>query len=238
MRIGGVSSANNTADILTKTLQPPLHAKHCAPLHILNPTVQNTYPTLHTTSMAVFATKVSNQTNTTPTQPDNKEVKKQKRKAKKQRQRERNYRLIAHARQITKRHHNLTNHETANLTTTLSAYKLTSHTETPRLRHRPLHGQRVLETRPKGHHPMLPATPPRQSRHEQQMLHREQPFLALQDAPLPIDDRFWRSRRQLTQTHSRAANKISSMHWTSSGVAQVSAMVRLRKKDIVKQMHT
>ena len=27
MRIGGVSSINNTADILTKTLQPPLHAK-------------------------------------------------------------------------------------------------------------------------------------------------------------------------------------------------------------------
>ncbi len=39
MRIGRVSSANNTADILTKTLQPPLHAKHCAPLHILNPTL-------------------------------------------------------------------------------------------------------------------------------------------------------------------------------------------------------
>ncbi len=37
MRIGGVSSANNTSDILTKTLQPPIHAKHCAPLHILNP---------------------------------------------------------------------------------------------------------------------------------------------------------------------------------------------------------
>jgi hypothetical protein len=38
MRIGGVASLNNTSDILTKILQPPLHAKHCTPLHILTPT--------------------------------------------------------------------------------------------------------------------------------------------------------------------------------------------------------
>jgi hypothetical protein len=88
MRIGGVSSANNTADILTKTLQPPIHAKHCAPLHILNPTIQNTSSTLHT--MAVFATKLSNNPNSGHKQPDPKEVKTQKRKAKKQRQHERN----------------------------------------------------------------------------------------------------------------------------------------------------
>ena len=106
MRIGGVSSANNTADILTKTLQPPIHAKHCARLHILNPTIQNTSSTLHT--MAVFATKLSNNPNSGHKQPDPKEVKKQNRKAKKQRQHERNYRLLAHARQIAKRHHKLT----------------------------------------------------------------------------------------------------------------------------------
>ncbi len=30
MRIGGVTSLDNTSDILTKNLQPPLHAKHCS----------------------------------------------------------------------------------------------------------------------------------------------------------------------------------------------------------------
>ncbi len=39
MRIGGVSSKDNTADILTKTLQPPQHTKHCTHLHILQPTM-------------------------------------------------------------------------------------------------------------------------------------------------------------------------------------------------------
>jgi hypothetical protein len=34
MRIGGVASANNTSDILTKYLQPPLHEKHAYHLHI------------------------------------------------------------------------------------------------------------------------------------------------------------------------------------------------------------
>ncbi len=34
MRIGGVASEDNTTDILTKNLQPYLHQKHCAHLHI------------------------------------------------------------------------------------------------------------------------------------------------------------------------------------------------------------
>ena len=41
MRIGGVASLDNTSDILTKNLQPPLHAKHCSQLHILTPVVTN-----------------------------------------------------------------------------------------------------------------------------------------------------------------------------------------------------
>jgi hypothetical protein len=39
MRIGGVISSDNTSDILTKNLQPHLHQKHCAALHILQPTL-------------------------------------------------------------------------------------------------------------------------------------------------------------------------------------------------------
>ena len=39
MRIGGVASSDNTSDILTKNLQPHLHQKHCAALHILQPTL-------------------------------------------------------------------------------------------------------------------------------------------------------------------------------------------------------
>jgi hypothetical protein len=204
MRIGGVSSANDTADILTKTLQPPIHAKHCAPLHILNPTIQNTTPTLHT--MAVFATK--NNTNTNHSQTDNKEARKQKRKAKKQRRHERNYRLLVHARQIASRHHTLTNHETANLTTILSTSELTSSAETPRLRQSQLHSHLVLEAPIKKHHSMFPATPPRQSRHVQQTVKREHAFLATTNAPLPLDDRFWRSKRQLTQTHPRGQQNV------------------------------
>jgi hypothetical protein len=103
MRIGGVSSANNTADILTKNLQPPLHAKHCAPLHILNPTIAAHNNTLH--NMAVFAKKTE-----TP-----KQTKQQKRRAKKQRKRERDYRLLAHARTTLKHHYQLSNQETANI---------------------------------------------------------------------------------------------------------------------------
>ncbi len=103
MRIGGVSSANNTADILTKNLQPPIHAKHCAPLHILHPTI--TAHTLH--NMAVFATTIK----------PPKQTKQQRRKEKKQRKRERDYRLLAHARSILKQHYNLDNTETANLST-------------------------------------------------------------------------------------------------------------------------
>ncbi len=34
MRIGGVASEDNTTDILTMNLQPHLHQKHCAHLHI------------------------------------------------------------------------------------------------------------------------------------------------------------------------------------------------------------
>jgi hypothetical protein len=68
---------NNTADILTKTLQPPLHAKHCAPLHILNSTITAHNYTLH--NMALFTTK---------TEPPER-TKQSKRRAKKQRQRER-----------------------------------------------------------------------------------------------------------------------------------------------------
>ncbi len=86
MRIGGVSSANNTADILTKTLQPPLHTKHCAPLHILSPTITAHNITLH--NMAAFAKK----------KEPPKQTIQQKRRAKRQRKRDRDYRLLAYAR--------------------------------------------------------------------------------------------------------------------------------------------
>jgi hypothetical protein len=39
MRIGGVASSESTSDILTKNLQPHLHQRHCAALHILQPTL-------------------------------------------------------------------------------------------------------------------------------------------------------------------------------------------------------
>ncbi len=83
MRIGGVSTKQNTSDILTKSLQPPIHAIHCSHLHILTPTITTHTQTL--THNAVFAIpkQQSSTTNTTLTQPHNKEVKKQKRKAKK-----------------------------------------------------------------------------------------------------------------------------------------------------------
>jgi hypothetical protein len=106
MRIGGVSSANNTSDILTKTLQPPIHAKHCAPLHILAPTL--TAHTLH--NMAVLAQKKE------PLEP----MKQQKRRAQRQRKRERDYRLLAHARSTLKQHYHLDNTETANLSSILA----------------------------------------------------------------------------------------------------------------------
>jgi hypothetical protein len=41
MRIGGIASENNTNDILTKTLQPPLYLNYCADLSILQPTLTN-----------------------------------------------------------------------------------------------------------------------------------------------------------------------------------------------------
>jgi hypothetical protein len=86
MRIGGASSTNNTADILTKNLQPPLHAKHCAPLHILSPTITAHNITLH--NMATFAKKKN----------PPKQTKQQKRRAKRQRKRDRDYQLLARAR--------------------------------------------------------------------------------------------------------------------------------------------
>ncbi len=84
MRIGGVASLNNTSDILTKNLQPPLHAKHCTPLHILTPT---------TNSRTITNNVVYSYKHPPPTL-----TKQQKRKERKKRQRERNYRLLAHAR--------------------------------------------------------------------------------------------------------------------------------------------
>ena len=40
MRIGGVATHDNTSDILTKNLQPPLHIKHTKELHILQQPTQ------------------------------------------------------------------------------------------------------------------------------------------------------------------------------------------------------
>jgi hypothetical protein len=57
MRIGGISSADNTADILTKSLQPPTHANHCAHLHILRPKVMAHTTTLY--NMHLVATNVT-----------------------------------------------------------------------------------------------------------------------------------------------------------------------------------
>jgi hypothetical protein len=62
MRIGEVSSKGNTADILTKTLQPPQHAKHCTHLHILQPTMTSHVITIHNHSVFTFK---SPQTTTT-----------------------------------------------------------------------------------------------------------------------------------------------------------------------------
>jgi hypothetical protein len=59
MRIVGVSSKDNTSDILTKSLQPPIHAKHCSHLHILAPTV---------TQNATFITKKTTPHNKKPQQ--------------------------------------------------------------------------------------------------------------------------------------------------------------------------
>ena len=47
MRIGGVDTQDNTSDILTKFLQPPLHIKHTSHLHINNTNrVTNTHTSL------------------------------------------------------------------------------------------------------------------------------------------------------------------------------------------------
>ncbi len=64
-------------------------------------------------------------------------------------------------------------------------------------------------------------------------------------------NRFWRRKtrhsRSITDSgvptgsspkRALAANRVSSIRWTSSGVAQVSAMVLLRKKYIVNRVHT
>jgi hypothetical protein len=88
MRIGGVSSKQNTSDILTKSLQPPIHAIHCSRLHILTPTITTHSNTI--TNNMVFATlkhPISPPNKPSPTHPNNNDVKKHKRKAKKQRQR-------------------------------------------------------------------------------------------------------------------------------------------------------
>jgi hypothetical protein len=235
MRIEGVSSANSTSDILTKTLQPPLHAKHCAPLHILNLTVQNTTSTLHT--MAVFATKILNHINTNPAQLDNKEARKQKRKSKKQRQRERNYLLLAHARQIAKRHHNLTNHETANLTTNLSAYSLTSDTKIPSDRHLPL--QMQLEPKPttQRHRPMPTPTAPRQTSNVNQLIPGQCALLA-QKVPPHTVNHTTRTPTLSSPNHTSHVARRSSICRISSRVAQILAIVLLRKKDIVNRMRT
>jgi hypothetical protein len=61
MKIGGVSSLENTSDILTKNLNLPLHAKHCSKLHILTPVVTNHTNLL--TNNAVSVTKKNERTN-------------------------------------------------------------------------------------------------------------------------------------------------------------------------------
>ena len=44
MRIGGVDTKDNTADLLTKYLQPPLHSTHTRQLHINQPhSITNTH---------------------------------------------------------------------------------------------------------------------------------------------------------------------------------------------------
>jgi hypothetical protein len=108
MRIGGVSSDNNTADILTKNLQPPTHANHCAQLHILKPNVVAHTATLY--NMHLSATKES--------APTNPLTKQQKRRAKRQRKRERDYRLLAHPARNELYH--LTNHETTDVSAFLT----------------------------------------------------------------------------------------------------------------------
>jgi hypothetical protein len=92
MRIGGVSSANNTADILTKTLQPPLHAKHVP--HCTSST-PHSLPT-HCTTWPSLLRRQNHQP---------KQTKQQKRRAKKQRKRERDNKLIALAQNTLRQHH-------------------------------------------------------------------------------------------------------------------------------------
>ena len=54
MRIGGVDTQDNTSDLLTKYLQPPLHIKHTRQLHFNKPnSVTNTH-----TSLTMHATHV------------------------------------------------------------------------------------------------------------------------------------------------------------------------------------
>jgi hypothetical protein len=45
LRIGGVTSTDNTSDILTENLQPHLHQKHCTHLHISTHRQKDTKPT-------------------------------------------------------------------------------------------------------------------------------------------------------------------------------------------------
>ncbi len=212
MRIGGVSTKQNTSDILTKSLQPPIHAVHCSHLHILTPTITTHTQTL--TNNAIFTTLKQPSQNKTPQQLTHKEAKKQKRKVKKQRQRERQYRLVAHARQIANRHYKLTNHETANLVTTLSTDNLTSNTTTPFDRHLSL--QMQLESKPttQQHRPMPTPTAPRQTCNVNQPVPGQRPFLPQKVPPHTINDTTRTSHSQLPKPHlSRRKKVLHPLHF-------------------------
>jgi hypothetical protein len=64
VRIGGVSSANSTADIQTKNLQPPTHTNHCAHLHILKLQVTAHTTTLHNTPLFAHTNPTKQNTTT------------------------------------------------------------------------------------------------------------------------------------------------------------------------------
>ncbi len=135
-------------------------------------------------------------------------AKKQKRKAKKQRQRERNYRLLAHARHIAKQHHNLTNHETANLASSLSTDRLTSDTKTPSGRHLPL--QMQLEPKPTTHsdRPMPTPTAPRKTSNVNQLIPRQCSLLAQKVSPNTIHHGTGTSHPQLPKPHLSRRKKV------------------------------
>ncbi len=90
LRIGGVATHDNTSDILTKNLQPPIHTKHTRELHITHerPFLSNNVVHCLTTAFTEM-TRTRNPPNDPPNQ-----TKSQKRKAKRQRKRERDYRSL------------------------------------------------------------------------------------------------------------------------------------------------